>query len=30
VTPLQMDLTHHSEMARVAKWLAAEVQGAAA
>jgi 5'-nucleotidase len=30
VTPLQMDLTHHSEMAPVAKWLAAEIQGAAA
>jgi 5'-nucleotidase len=30
VTPLQIDLTHHSQMAQVAKWLVADLQGAAA
>ncbi|HXX84484.1 MAG TPA: 5'/3'-nucleotidase SurE [Casimicrobiaceae bacterium] len=30
VTPLQIDLTHHSQMAQVAKWLGAELKEAAA
>jgi 5'-nucleotidase len=30
VTPLQMDLTHHAEMARVSEWLALQSRGAAA
>ena len=30
VTPLQMDLTHHAEMARVSAWLAARTQEAPA
>jgi 5'-nucleotidase len=30
VTPLQMDLTHHAEMARLSEWLAARMQKAPA
>jgi 5'-nucleotidase len=30
ITPLQMDLTHHAEMARVSAWLEARVQKASA